>query len=141
MFTIISRETFTPWKIVIIDRGVPHKTMEENTIEGGNCFEYMEFSCTYRTTMKNGRECDQFTMMPEDDAYALLQIQIFKNGDINSFNVIPSEISVNKKEKRIDIRLLCYCEIVRETGNYLFTPDREVLNDVITLERNGFSNI
>lgn len=108
MYTIFNREPFTPWKIVIVDRYID-KTMEEIEVENPNGEELSEFLCTYRTTLRDGKECELFTMMSNVVDYVFLQLYIFKNGDIRYTTNIPASIDILKRKKRIGILPLVYC--------------------------------
>ncbi|WP_315069361.1 hypothetical protein [uncultured Clostridium sp.] len=119
MYTVFNREPFTKWKIVIVDRSLD-KTMEEVEAEDSNYFVYEEFFCTYRTTYRDGRECEQFSIVSDEIDYVVLQMQIFKNGDIKYFNTIPASIDINKHSKRIEILLLDYCKENTETKGIYF---------------------
>lgn len=110
MHIVFNREPFTLWKIVILDRSID-KAMDEISVENPNSADYMEFSCFYRTTYRDSKECEQFTMMSNEVDYVYLQLQIFKNGDIRYYSKIPISININKKKKRIEILPLAYCTV------------------------------
>lgn len=74
-----------------------------------------QFEGFYRTTFKDGKECEQFTLMPMDLEFVLVQIRIYKNGDILVSNFVGANVVVYKRKKRITIELLCDLEIT-DTG-------------------------
>jgi len=119
MYTVFNREPFTNWKVVIVDRS-SDKTMEEVEADDPNCSVYQEFFCTYRTTFKDAKECEQFSIVLDEVDYVLLQLQIFKNGDIKYFGKMPVNIDINKKKKRIEILPLAYCKVDYETREIYF---------------------
>ena len=73
---IYDRKPFTDWVVEVLD-------YEE---EG-------EFIGFYRTTFSDGKECEQFTLIYEHDSDELLvQVRIYKNGDIMVGNLVPSNV-------------------------------------------------
>lgn len=111
MNTVFNREPFTPWKIVILDRYID-KTMEECEVQDYGAFD--EFECFYRTTLKNSKQCEQFTMLVKDTDIVVLQLQVFKNGSISYFNEMPVFIEVQNKYKTIEIKPLVFCNVDKE---------------------------
>ena len=88
---IYDRKPFTDWVVEVLD-------YEE---EG-------EFIGFYRTTFSDGKECEQFTLIYEHDSDELLvQVRIYKNGDIMVGNLVPSNVMVYRRKKLITIELLC----------------------------------
>ena len=77
MKIIFNREPFTPWKIIILGRGLD-KEDEEIEAEDPCHHEDMEFEFFYRTTRRDGRECEQFTIMLNEAEFVCFQMQIFK---------------------------------------------------------------
>ncbi|PDY14154.1 hypothetical protein COO16_04120 [Bacillus pseudomycoides] len=70
-----------------------------------------QFEGFYRTTFKDGKECEQFSLMPIDLNFVLVQIRIYKNGDILVSNFVGANVVVYKREKRVTVELLCNLEI------------------------------
>lgn len=118
MRTVFNREPFTPWKIVILDRYID-KSMEECEVQDYGIFG--EFECFYRTTLKNGKQCEQFTMIVTDTEVDVLQLQVFKNGSISYFNKMPVFIEVKNKSKTIEIMPLVFRIVDKE--NHMVTFD------------------
>lgn len=88
---LYEREPFTPWKIETIGLQDEH-----------------QFIGIYRTALKDNMECEQFTLLPteySDDV--LIQLRIYKNGDILLGNLVPANVVVFKKRKLVTIELLC----------------------------------
>ncbi|PFZ93745.1 hypothetical protein COL70_09020 [Bacillus pseudomycoides] len=85
-----NRKPFTDWVI---------ETMDINS---------EQFEGFYRTTFKDGKECEQFTLMPVDRDEVLIQIRIYKNGDILVSNFVPANVVVYKRKKRVTVEFLCH---------------------------------
>lgn len=122
MRTIFNREPFTPWKIVILDRYLD-KTMEECEVQDYGVFG--EFECFYRTTIKKGKECEQFTMIVIDTEFVVLQLQVFKNGSISYFNEMPVFIEVQNRRKTIEIKPLVFCNVDKENRRITYEDIKE----------------
>ena len=111
---IFNREPYTDWKIVLMDRSID-KQMEE--IEPNDDWICDEFECFYRTAIKDGKECEMFTMIVNGTEYDILQLQLFKNGDIRYISRIPFYVDVIKREKRVEILPLVYCSVDEKSRN------------------------
>lgn len=122
MHTVFNREPFTPWKIVILDRCID-RSMEECEVQDYGIFG--EFECFYRTTLKNGKQCEQFTMIVEDTDLVVLQLQVFKNGSISYFNEMPVFIAVKNKSKTIEIKPLVFSIVDKEPHMVTFEKIKE----------------
>lgn len=86
-----NREPFTPWKIEVV--GMDNED---------------EFVGHYRTTYRDGKECEQFTLLPAMHSdEVLVQVRMYKNGDILANNYVPATIVVYKRKKLITVELLC----------------------------------
>ena len=74
----------------------------------------------FRTAIRDGIECEQFTLLPakhSDDT--IVQVRIYKNGTILTFGLVPVNTVVFKRKKHIEIQL--YCDIViDESGSISF---------------------
>lgn len=111
---IFNREPYTDWKIVLMDRSI-EKQMEE--IKPNDDWICDEFECFYRTAIKDGKECEMFTMIVNGTEYDILQLQLFKNGDIRYISRIPFYVDVIKREKRVEILPLVYCSVDEKSKN------------------------
>lgn len=76
-----------------------------------------EFQGVFRSTIKDGKQCEQFTLLPakySDDVIA--QVRIYKSGDILTYGLVPINTVIFKRKKIIEIQLLCDIH-VSESGN------------------------
>lgn len=96
---VFKREPFTPWVIEI-----PPDHANRPGLYAG----------TYRTAFAQGRECEQFTLVLEEIDYALIQVQIFKNGDVTFWAAVPCNVQVKRRTKTIVVQLLCRVEVDHE---------------------------
>jgi hypothetical protein len=83
---IYDRRPFTPWIIEVIK--------DEDGL-------WEEYEAIYRTTMRDGRECEQFTVLETDSDYAPVQIQIFKNDEVNVCAFEAAFVTIKRRPKRI----------------------------------------
>lgn len=63
----------------------------------------------YRTTWREGRECELFTLVAMGTDHALMQLYIF-NDEVNHITWVPCAIRTNHEKKTIFIDLLCHIE-------------------------------
>lgn len=63
----------------------------------------------YRTTWREGRECELFTLVAMNTDHALMQLYIFKD-EVNHITWVPCAIRTNHEKKTIFIDLLCHIE-------------------------------
>lgn len=83
---IYDRRPFTPWIIEMIK--------DEDGL-------WEEYEAVYRTTMRDGRECEQFTILEKESDYAPVQIQIFKNDEVNVSAFEAAFVTIKRRPKRI----------------------------------------
>lgn len=83
---IYDRRPFTPWIIEVIK--------DEDGL-------WEEYEAVYRTTMREGRECEQFTILENDSDYAPVQIQIFKNDEVRVCAFEAAFVTIKRRPKRI----------------------------------------
>jgi hypothetical protein len=78
----------TPWSIEVIEDEVNDASMYEEV---------------FRTTFREEKECEQFTLLLKDSEDALIQLRIFKNGDVTSETWIPTFLRIDRRAKRISV--------------------------------------
>ncbi|RKJ75041.1 hypothetical protein D7X33_18385 [Butyricicoccus sp. 1XD8-22] len=83
-----------------------------------------KFVGVFRTAVKDGIECEQFTLLPAQYSdNTIVQIRIYNNGNILTFGVVPVNTVIFKRKKVIEVQLMCELEI-DESGEFLITmPD------------------
>lgn len=127
MNIIFDRKPFTDWVIMIKER-YNDKDQEilyaDRGILGG-ILDFNEFTGTYRTGTRDGKECEMFTLMARDAEYAYLWVNIFKNGNVEYVSHIPSVININKKSKQVEILPLVHCKYNKTTRTFEFTYQDE----------------
>ncbi|MFT9494384.1 MULTISPECIES: hypothetical protein [Bacillota] len=80
-----------------------------------------KFEGVFRTAIRDGKECEQFTLYPTKDSdYTIVQVRIYKNGDVLTYGFVPVNVVVFKRKKKIKIELLCDIEI-NDTGECSIT--------------------
>jgi hypothetical protein len=94
---VYDRKSFTPWVFEVLD------VYNEN-----------EFVANYRTTFRDGKECERLTLMPLRSEYALVQVDIFKNKDYQFWSSVPCNVYVDWKKKYVAIKLLCDIEVTND---------------------------
>lgn len=118
------RHPFTPWTIKITRN---HEESDQNEIYAnrgilGASADFEEFTAIYRSARLDGRECEQITLLPlKGSDICLIQVQIFKNGDIWTHSEIPCQVRMNRKKKQITINILATCELTK-TGTLKIIP-------------------
>jgi hypothetical protein len=68
------------------------------------------YDAFYRTTMREGKECELFTLCPTDSDTALLQLTIFPD-EVLHFSWVPCSIRTNHDKKTITIDLLIHVDL------------------------------
>lgn len=114
---VFKRPEFTEWTIIVKDRDFD-KYKEEQYF--GQIGDLEEFSGVFRTGMRDGKECELFTLIGKNVDYAYLWVNIFKSGDIEYVSHIPSVINIDKIKKRIEILPLVYCDYKSENNTFHF---------------------
>lgn len=122
MYTLFDRSPFTEWKIVLVDRYID-KTFEEIAVDEPTCSDYCEFTCFYRTTFKDNKSCEEFTMFHKEIGSELLSLYIFKNGDTILNSLMPVSVDIDKRKKRIAIQPLVYCSVDDNIIGFTFIDD------------------
>lgn len=124
METIFEHKPWTDWVVIISDRHVD-KEQEVEFVESGH--DFAEFTGTFRTGFREGKECEMFTLLLKDMDYACLWINIFKNGNIEYVSHIPSVVQINKRKKQVQILPLVYVEYDINKNSLVFKhiPDFE----------------
>lgn len=84
-------------------------------------WNFEEFSEVFRIGMRDGKECEMFTLLGRDLEYAYLWGNLFKNSDVEYVSYISSVINTNKKNKRIEILPLVYCKYDSKSGTFRYT--------------------
>ncbi|AOY77154.1 hypothetical protein [Clostridium formicaceticum] len=114
---IFKRPEFTEWTIIVRDRRFD-KYQEEQYF--GQIGDFEEFSGVFRTGMRDGKECEMFTLLGRNVDHAYLWVNIFKSGDIEYVSHIPSVINIDKRKKLIEILPLVYCGYDSEDNTFYF---------------------
>ena len=127
---IFQRPEFTEWTIIVKDRSFD-KYQEKQYFEQIGDFE--EFSGVFRTSMRDGKECEIFSLLDRNVDHAYLWVNIFKSGDIEYVSHIPSVINTDKRKKRIEILPLVYCNYGSEenTFNFKYIMEYSLTSDII----------
>lgn len=88
---LFERRPWSPWAIEIL-------TFEEDKLTPDALFDGF-----YRTTIREGKECEQFTLLSKTSDLCLLQIRIFKNGDLTIESHPTTFTRVDRRKKRITV--------------------------------------
>lgn len=98
---LFKRTPWTDWQI------------EVRFYAGGNNID--EVTGVFRTTWREGQECEQFTLLPQEHDYTYVQVQIFSASRVRCYAHVPAEVEINTRKKLVTIYLLCRVEFT-ETG-------------------------
>jgi hypothetical protein len=60
----------------------------------------------FRTTIRDNRECELFTLLFADSEDALLQLTLFRNGDLISETWEPAIVMLRGRQKQVYIEFL-----------------------------------
>lgn len=91
------------------------------TVEVINMYDEEQFVGIFRTTLRDGKECEQFTLLPSrysDDTF--IQIRIYKNGDVLVYGLVPVKLKVLETitaESKEDALKYAYAFMVNKTLN------------------------
>lgn len=87
---IFDRRPWTDWIIEVLD-----ERPNPNECEG-----------FYSRTRREGLECEEFTLNPKEDDFALFQVRLFDDGMVTSTTFAPAFVRVDPIEKRVIITLI-----------------------------------
>jgi hypothetical protein len=88
---LFDHRPWTAWEIEVV------------TFEEDNCLPEDTFEGIYRSTTREGRKCEQFTLLEKFGSECLLQIRIYKNGDITIESHPSTFTRIDRKKKRITV--------------------------------------
>lgn len=114
---VFRRPGFTEWTIRVNGSGFD-KYKEEQCF--GQIGDFEEFSGVFRTSLRDGKEFESFTLLSRNVDFAYLWVHIFKNGDIEYVSYIPSVINTDKKKKCIEILPLVHCSYDSKNNTFCF---------------------
>lgn len=104
---IFDRKEISGWTVEVVD-------MEDEE----------KFIGVFRTTMRDGKECEQFTLLPTMPIdITIVQVRIYKNGDVLSYGYVPLNTVVFKRKKHIKIQLYCDIKVDVTSGSLIVTPN------------------
>jgi hypothetical protein len=99
-YLLYRRLPWTDWQI------------EVHVYPGGESIDTLQG--VFRTAWIEGRECEQFTLMPaaRDDDY--VQVQTLANTRVRVYAQVPAEVEVDTRKRLITIHLLCSVEFTED---------------------------
>jgi hypothetical protein len=99
-YLLYRRVPWTDWQI------------EMHAYPGGDSLDAMQG--IFRTDWIDGRECEQFTLMPADQDYTYVQVQKLANNRIRIYAYVPAEVEVDTRKRLVTIHLLCSVEFTED---------------------------
>lgn len=93
------RRPFAPWIIEVLLMGEheePIPTSEKQLAAA-------PLKGFYRTTWRESKACEQFSLTAQDHDDLFLQIQIFSQNDIRTYGWLPHSLEVHAKAQKIKI--------------------------------------
>ncbi|MGE7225609.1 hypothetical protein [Paenibacillus sp. PDC88] len=88
---LFEHRPWSPWAIEVL-------TFEEDKLPPDALFDGF-----YRSTIREGKECEQFTLLSKTNDECLVQIRIFKNGDLTIESHPSTFTRVDRHKKRISV--------------------------------------
>lgn len=87
---LFDRRPFTDWRIKL--HCGKENPISTRSLEG-----------IYRGTWREGKECEQFTLLPKNKEYCLVQIRIFKDNTVTVESYAPCFVRIDNKKKLVTI--------------------------------------
>lgn len=92
-YLLYRRQPFTAWEIEVWC--------------AGTAIALDQVSGVYRTTFRDGRECELFTLLWEEEPdVALVQLNILRASRVKVWAAVPCEVEVDTRQKKITVELL-----------------------------------
>lgn len=92
-YLLYRRQPFTAWEIEVWC--------------AGTAIALDQVSGVYRTTFRDGRECELFTLLWEEEPdVALVQLNILRASRVKVWTAVPCEVEVDTRQKKIMVELL-----------------------------------
>lgn len=94
-------------RVYLLYRRKPFTAWEIEVWRADTAISLDQVSGVYRTTFQEGRECERFTLLWEEEPdVALVQLNILSGSRVKVWPAVPCEVEVDTRKKKITIELL-----------------------------------